>query len=197
MACHAHSIVTGLRCLGNTVRGLSQANLCTLYHTCAFPVISYASPVWFWEDKPQKGLVGSLQIAQNSALQMIYGAFHTMPIGAAHVLRHMAPIIHLLRCLSESATIQLSKLPHNHPVIKQLPDIWRDRRKPSTPASLAYTNPSRNTNIQYLSHLSSPDTEHLDPFASDNAPSHIRKSARRLQWHYIALYGMCNITISL
>jgi hypothetical protein len=47
LSAKALAVVNGIRCLGNTVRGLSQSNLHILYKTCAFPILSYATPIWF------------------------------------------------------------------------------------------------------------------------------------------------------
>ncbi|KAJ3914889.1 hypothetical protein F5877DRAFT_49637, partial [Lentinula edodes] len=43
----AMEVVSASRMLGNTVRGLSQKHLRTLYRTCVLPVMTYASPVWW------------------------------------------------------------------------------------------------------------------------------------------------------
>ena len=121
MANRTSSVVNGLCCLANTVRGLSQSNLRLLYRTCAFPVLSYASIVWFLEDRRQKGLLKIMDMAQNRTLRLICGAFRTTQSHALCVLAHIPPVIHLLRRLSESAAARFAKLPLLSPVIQRLP----------------------------------------------------------------------------
>ena len=172
------SVVNGLRCLANTVRGLSQSNLRLLYQTCAFPVLSYASIIWFREDRRQKGLLKMMDTAQNKALRLICGAFRTTQQHALRTLSHIPPIIHLLRRLSESAAARFSKLPLLSPVIQRLPAVWRDGEYPttptpySTPFSLVNSDPAKHTIIEHLSHISTHKSERLNPFHSDNAPFH-------------------------
>ena len=75
MCNRARSIINGLKCLSNTVRGLSQHHLHLLYKTCVIPVMTYASPVWFQTDKRQKTLINTLNTTQNHALRLISGCF--------------------------------------------------------------------------------------------------------------------------
>ena len=179
MSARSQTVINGLRCLGNTVRGLSQANMRVLYRTCAFPILSYAAPVWFREDKRQKGLIKLLDTTQNKALRLICGAFRTTPCAALRILGHIPPIVHLLRRLSEAAAIRFSRLHPLSPIVQRLPNDWRQRHRPtektpfSTPHSLKGTNPARHTIIQHLSSKSSPNLERLEPFHSDNAPWHV------------------------
>jgi len=183
MANRTSSVVNGLRCLANTVRGLSQSNLRLLYRTCAFPVLSYASVIWFREDKRQKGLLKVMDTAQNRALRLICGAFRTTQTHALRTLAHTPPVVHLLRRLSETAAARFAKLPTLSPVIQRLPTVWRDGEYPttptpfSTPFSLTNTNPAKHTIIEHLAHISSHKTERLDPFHSDNAPFHTTASS--------------------
>ena len=69
MCNRARSIINGLRCLSNTVRGLAQPHLRILYKTCVVPVMSYASAVWYRSDKRQTTLVNTLEVTQNRALR--------------------------------------------------------------------------------------------------------------------------------
>ncbi|KAJ7268946.1 hypothetical protein C8J57DRAFT_981504, partial [Mycena rebaudengoi] len=50
LADRACSKVNGSRMLANTVKGLSQEHLRTLYGTCVLPILTYACPVW-WTGK--------------------------------------------------------------------------------------------------------------------------------------------------
>ena len=75
MCNQARSVITGFRCLSNTVCSLSQRHLCLLYKTCAIPVMTYTSPVWFRSDKKQQTLLNRLETTQNHALRLIAGCF--------------------------------------------------------------------------------------------------------------------------
>ena len=150
-----------------------------LYRTCAFPILSYTAPVWFREDKRQKGLIKLLDTTQNKALRLICGSFRTTPCFALRILGHVPPVIHLLRRLSEAAAIRFSRLHPLSPIVQRLPNDWRQRHHPtettpfSTPHSLEGTNPARHTIIQHLSSKSSPHHKRLVPFHTDNAPWHV------------------------
>ena len=141
MTTRTSSVVNGLRCLDNTVRGLSQSNLRLLYQTCAFPVLSYASIIWFREDRRQKGLLKMMDTAHNKALRLICGAFRTTQQHALRTLAHILPVIHLLRRLSESAAARFSKPPLLSPVIQRLPAVWRDGEYPTTPTPTPRSSP--------------------------------------------------------
>ena len=178
MAARSSSIIVGLRCLGNTVRGLSQSNMRVLYKTCVFPVLSYGAPLWFREGARQKTLIKIMDTVQNKALRMIAGMFRTSPIHALQCLSHVPPVTHSLRRLSESAAIRFLKLPALSPVIQRLPNDWRGGKRPtshtpfSTPHSLLYTNPNKQSIIQHLASSVPTNSEKLDPFTADAAPWH-------------------------
>ncbi|KAJ7702415.1 hypothetical protein B0H17DRAFT_874498, partial [Mycena rosella] len=57
----ACSKVNGSRMLANTVKGLSQEHLRTLYRTCVLPVLTYACPVWWTGKQKHVELIGRVQ----------------------------------------------------------------------------------------------------------------------------------------
>ena len=175
MANRASSVINGLRCLGNTVRGLSQSNFRVLYRTCALPIMTYGSPLWYRKGRRISGLVKSLDVTQNRALRLIAGAFRTAPIELLQLRCHIPPIHIWLDKVSESSANRLLKLHHLSPIVQRLPNIWREGKRPIVPTP--YSTPhklgnrlSRRTSLQQLSSLSDPSSPRLLPFHSDNAP---------------------------
>ncbi|KNZ73081.1 RNA-directed DNA polymerase from mobile element jockey [Termitomyces sp. J132] len=68
----AKNAVAGTWILANTIRGLGQIQLRTLYRACVIPIMTYACPVW-WTGK--KTHVEKLTKVQNKALRHMAGAF--------------------------------------------------------------------------------------------------------------------------
>ena len=188
MCARSSSIITGLRVLANTVRGLSQSNLRLLYRTCVLPVLTYASAVWYRPDKRQASLIRQLETTQNKALRHICGAFRTTPCHALRLLSHIPPISLTLDRFSMNAAARFAKLPLLSPVTQRLPNSFRNRRLPvsitpfSTPPSVIKTNPTRNTTLQHLSRLTFPNADSIDVFRSECDPSrsHLSRLSRRL-----------------
>ena len=54
-------MVEGTRLLANTIRGISQMQLCTMYRACVVPIMTYASPVWWTGKKSHKEKLGKVQ----------------------------------------------------------------------------------------------------------------------------------------
>jgi len=86
------TILSGMKCLGNTIRGHTQQNRRTLYLSCILPVVTYAAPVWFRPDKQQKHLLEPLVKIQSEALRWTLGVFRTTPLPALNILAHVPPI---------------------------------------------------------------------------------------------------------
>ncbi|KAJ7492205.1 hypothetical protein FB451DRAFT_963560, partial [Mycena latifolia] len=61
LADRACSKVNGSRMLANTVKGLSQEHLRTLYRTCVLPVLTYACPVWWTGKQKHTEIIGRVQ----------------------------------------------------------------------------------------------------------------------------------------
>jgi len=126
----AKSIINGLRCPSDTVRGLSQPHLRILYKACVIPVMTHASAMWYRAEKRQMALMSVLEVAQNKALRLISGGFRTSR-SAIQALSHVPPIRLTLERLSNRAAIRLSKLPFSSFVSQRLPNSWRDDQPPS------------------------------------------------------------------
>jgi ribonuclease HI len=179
MCNRSRSIINGVRCLTNTVRGMSQAHLRLLYKTCVVPVMTYASPVWFRTDRPQKSLIKTLDTTQNWALRMISGGFRTTPIPSLQALSHVPPIELTLRRLNDGAAARLSKLPFTHLVSSRLPDEWRLGNPPDNPPPfpplrhLPHAQKPQLSVIEHLSKRSSPRAERLFPYSDFCCPSYV------------------------
>ena len=175
MCKRASSVINGLRCLGNTVRGLSQRHFRLLYVACVFPILTYGATVWYRPHKQVKTLVRKLEVVQNKAIRMITGAFKTTPIELIQLRSFLPPIEVWLKKLNQQAAIRLHKLPLLSPVIQRLPDIWRNRKKPtvetpfSTPPNFGL-NAAKLTDLHSLAASTPSSAEKLEPFHSDNAP---------------------------
>ena len=171
MCNRARSVINGFKCLSNSVRGLSQNHLRLLYKTCAIPVMTYASPVWFRTDKKQKSILDMLEMTQNHALRLITGCFRTTPIHALQALAHIPPIELTLRRLNDGAAARLSRLPFSSPVTRRLPDDWRGGFPPDHPTifptlpSLPHAPKPQDSVIEHLSRRSSPETERMFPYS--------------------------------
>ena len=175
MCKRASSVINGLRCLGNTVRGLSQKHFRLLYMSCVFPILTYGATVWYRPHKPVRTLVKKLEVVQNKAIRLITGAFKTTPIELIQLRSFLPPIEIWLRKLNQQAAIRLHTLSPLSPVIQRLPDIWRNRKKPEveTPFSTPFNfglNPNRLTDLHSLAASTPASAEKLEPFHSDNAP---------------------------
>jgi ribonuclease HI len=179
MCNRSRSIINGIRCLTNTVRGMSQAHLRLLYKTCVVPVMTYASPVWFRTDRRQKHLIRTLDATQNWALRMISGGFRTTPVPALQALSHVPPIKLTLRRLNDGAAARLSKLPLTHLVSSRLPDEWRLGNPPENPPPfpplrhLPHALKPQLSVIEHLSKRTSPKAERLFPYSNFCCPSYV------------------------
>ena len=92
MSNRATSVANGIHLLANMVQGLAQRHICILFKTCVLPILTYASPIWFCTDCPQKSLISRLERVQNISLRQICSGFKTTPIPAIQVLSHQPPI---------------------------------------------------------------------------------------------------------
>ena len=109
----AENITKGLTMLGNTVHGLHQSLLCTIYGACVCSVMTYTSPVW-WDGKKKHAC--KLTRVQNACLHHICAAFHTTPVHALEIDSATPPIPLILDRLSSNTTSRLHKLAHTNPV---------------------------------------------------------------------------------
>ena len=68
------------------------------------------APVW-WQGTKQKGLVHTLQVAQNALICQATGIFKTTPILPLHSLVHILPIQLTLDYLCSAYVEQVAHLP--------------------------------------------------------------------------------------
>ncbi|KAG9125840.1 hypothetical protein FRC07_005990 [Ceratobasidium sp. 392] len=116
MAIKALSVISGIRLLANSVRGLSVVHARLLYRACVIPVLTYGSALWYRGPK-SKGLLGPLIRAQNLGLRWILGAFRTSPVNAMEHVAAILPVPLLLQRMSENAP----SLTWPHPGIHHTP----------------------------------------------------------------------------
>ena len=112
MANRARSTVRGINLLGNSVRGLDFLNWRKVYNALVVPALTYGVPVWYTGHR-QKGLIKTLQIAQNDGLRKITGVFKTTPTEPLHNLTGIPPISYLLEKLMRAYSLRLKGLPPN------------------------------------------------------------------------------------
>ena len=165
----AENIVKGLTMLGNTVRGLHQRLLRTVYGACVRSVMTYASPVW-WNGK--KKHANKLTKVQNASLRHMCAAFRTTPIHALEMDSATPPIHLALDHLSSNAASRLHKLAHTNPIHLRLPQEWRGYSAaypaPPLPPDKHHPRsrkPPKTTCLTKLASRSSPAIPHIDIFA--------------------------------
>ncbi|KAF5374701.1 hypothetical protein D9615_009019 [Tricholomella constricta] len=141
LADRAGNAVRGSRMLANTVKGLSQLELRTLYQACITPVLTYASPIW-WTGKTTHSTI--LEKVQNTALRHIAGAFRTTPIKALEIDLAIPPINLTLDLANARYADRLHKLNTTNPIIQRLSNEWRNGFDPTTPPPLPSQKPTRS-----------------------------------------------------
>jgi len=164
----AENIAKGLTMLGNTVRGLHQRLLRTVYGACVRSVMTYASPVW-WDGK--KKHANKLTWVQNACLRHICAAFRTTPIHALETDSAIPPIPLVLEHLSSNAASRLHKLACTSPIHLRIPQEWHgyDCAYPAPPLPPdkfhpRSRKPPKTTCLTKLALRSSPRIPHIDIF---------------------------------
>lgn len=133
LANRATITVRGACMLANTVKGLHQTHLRTLYQACALPVLTYASPAW-WKGK--KTHIAVLSKVQNDALRHMCATFKTTPIAAMEIAAAIPPIELTLNLNNDRYAHRLHKLYPANPVKQRLPLEWRNGTEPTHPPQL-------------------------------------------------------------
>jgi hypothetical protein len=123
LTCRARTSVNGAQMLANTVRGLSQGHLRTLYRACVLPVLTYAAPVWW---RGRKRHLHALQKVQNEALRHMCGAFRTTPVRALEVDAAIMPLKHHIELTLSRYADRLHRLGQHSPITHRLRPEWRD-----------------------------------------------------------------------
>jgi ribonuclease HI len=121
LADRAREAVNASRMLANTVRGLNQTHLRTLYRSCILPMISYGSEVW-WNGKTTQ--IESLARVQNAALRHITAAFRTTPVRALELETGIPPLNISLDLNNSRYANRLHRLSPHNPVIQRLGPDW-------------------------------------------------------------------------
>jgi len=175
------TILSGMKCLGNTIWGLTQQNRRTLYLSCILPVLTYAAPVWFRPDKRQEHLLDPLMKIQSEALRWMLGVFRTTPLPALNILAHVPPIQEYISKLTQGYALRLFRLPLLSPITGRIPSAYIPHtvRAKGKATHIPFARPhkyqpqfkpSKVTNLQRLSGYMEPTTERTYPFANHNAP---------------------------
>jgi len=165
LAARGENTVSSLTMLANTIRGLSQTHLRHLYLACVSPKILYACPVWWTGHQYQ---IKPLKKVQRRALS---AAFRTTPIEALEIKASIPPIKHQANLHKKQCAIRFNKLSITSPVTQQLPQIWRNGEKPSTPPPLqprlnnnSATNLSRTTNLLEITKHTCHSHKRINPY---------------------------------
>lgn len=103
----AEKTVQEMKMLANTVRGLSQEHLRSLYIACVLLVMSYTCTAWWTRLKKLKN---TLKKVQRQVLQLICAAFKTTSIVALEIKASIMPIKNHLDMCHERSAIRLNKL---------------------------------------------------------------------------------------
>ena len=171
MAMRARSTIRGLSILGNSIRGLDLVHWKQVYLMYVIPILTYGVPVWY-TGVSQKGLINTLQVAQNEGIQKITGVFRTTPTAITENMIGIAPIKYLLPRIIHSFRNRLIATNPNHILHSILTDdqcrYWRSN-PPTNLTSLlqgldhstyAHTpsQPWRPSNVSFTSLIPPPQT---------------------------------------
>ena len=113
MAMRARSTIRGLSILGNSIRGLDLMHWKQVYSMYVIPILTYGAPLWFTGYR-QKGLVQTLQTAQNEGIRKITKVFRTTPTAVTENMIGIAPIKYLLPRILHSFRNHMSATNPNH-----------------------------------------------------------------------------------
>ena len=179
MAMRARSTIRGLSILGNSIRGLDLVHWKQVYLMYVIPILTYGAPVWFTGHR-QKGLVNTLQTAQNEGIRKITGVFCTTPMAITENMIGIAPIKYLLpRVLHSFRNRMIATNPHHilHTIFTDdqcaywrftpptnLTSLLHDLRpstynpipsQPLSPTNLSFSSPLPPTHTTSLYYISS------------------------------------------
>ena len=189
LAAKGLAIVNGLKVLGNTIEGISPANLRLLYNTVVIPAITYGSQLWFNPKKPIQKLVKKLEQVQRKALIAISGGFYDTPLETMQMLTFIPPITSTLTKLHRSASLRIPRLPISSEITRRLPVEYLMNTKINRwliqPKYIPFQRPTmtevkrRNTKSPLNRMITNidPNMERSEPFHSQNAPHHHKLSS--------------------
>ena len=135
MANRARSTVRAVGILGNSIRSLDLAGWRKIYHSLILPVLTYGLPLYA-SQRHIKGLIRTLQVAQNDALRKICGVFKTTPVEPLPYMSAILPMSAQVPTLLAKFGDRLSRLPPNT-LIRTIPlsnpvARWRSSHEPRT-----------------------------------------------------------------
>jgi ribonuclease HI len=133
IAQRCRQLANGLDMLANTVRGLHQDSMRSLYLGCIAPVFKYAAPAWWSGKKKHIALLTSIQ---NQCIRRVAGAFRTTPIRALEIDTSIPPVQIQMEFEVERYANRLHRLSLTNPVIQRLPPEWRAGAQASSPPPL-------------------------------------------------------------
>jgi hypothetical protein len=150
-----------LQLLGNSVRGLDQANWRLAYNAICLPVLTYGCQLWY--KGKQVTLVKKLQVVQNEAVRIISGTFRTAPREPLHHLLAILPMDVRLTLLLKKTALRLYKVPRESQLLARLGDAWHTQ----DPNDLPLPTPNRTgatTTLRALAARVPPNGPRIDPF---------------------------------
>ena len=136
----ARATLKALQLLGNSIRGLDQANWRLAYNAICLPVLTYGCQLWYMGK--QVTLVKKLQTVQNEAVRIISGTFRTTPREPLHQLLTIIPMGLHLDMLTQSTALRLYKAPRSSQLLRRLGPAWHSPalNAPPPPCSLKSRN---------------------------------------------------------
>jgi len=186
LAKKGHTIVSSLRILGNTIEGISPANLRLLYKTVVIPAITYGCQLWYDPNKPKKSLLRPLERVQHKALIAIAGAFWDSQEEALQILTYVPNMESTIRKLYRSAALRIPRLPISSEISRQLPihfilnDLPLEHRV-IPPRHVPYPRPTSSGKYANkgspLIRMANTVMERSSPFHTQNAPHSYRISS--------------------
>ena len=157
----ARASLKALQLLGNSVRGLDQANWRLAYTAICLPVLTYGCQLWY--RGKQVTLVKKLQVVQNEAVRIISGTFRTTPREPLHHLLTILPMDVRLTLLLKNTALRLYKVPRESQLLARLGDAWHT----PSPNDLPLPTPNRasaSTTLRTLAARVPPNGPRLELF---------------------------------
>ena len=196
MSSKGSNIVSGLSCLGNSVRGMTPANLRLLYKTCVIPVITYGCQLWYRKDSPRKRLMDKLRKVQNTALRWILGAFRTTPNESLTLLSFCPPIHVTVRKLCDSNALRNFRLPLSSEISHRLPKEYLPPNSSPPPLHVPFPRPileaKKTSHLVTHALTTSPATERSEPFHSHCAPHSFHQYSPEFSGRFSIRSTPCN-----
>ena len=121
MANKGASALVALSLLGNTVRGMTSANLRILYLGCVIPILMWGAELWF-SGPGDGGHLSKLETVEYKGLLKVTGAWNSSPRVNLAVLTNCMPIAQVLPYQQAQFTCQ-QHMGSLHPLMETQPDL--------------------------------------------------------------------------